>query len=181
MTSITSVGHTPLTGLDQFWCWWRRVIFRYVTSTWKPCFPGAFHFYISNRHKWWIFQRKMWQANPQRGAFPAQWSPVSLTVRAIWKCRQVKLVYIIICVCCSVFSLWIFINWKNLLKKPQFSVSLNASVWQETLFLFLWICIVSRAWIIFFSPPVMKQCKKICPLEKSGLTWLQKWDVRENK
>lgn len=179
---ITSPGHTPLTSLDQFWCRWRHIIFRYVTSTCKSCFPGMFHFYISDRHKWWIFQRKMWQANPQRGAFLAQWSPMSLTVWAIWKCRQVKLVYIIMCVLQCFPSLSLHYRMNELIKKKLqvFSFIKCLCVWQETFFLFLWICIACAPIIsFFFSLQVMKWCKKICPLEKSGLTWLQKWDVRK--
>lgn len=41
---VPFLGYAPLTGLDQFWCQWRHIIFRNVTSTWKPCFPGMLHF-----------------------------------------------------------------------------------------------------------------------------------------
>lgn len=44
--SIASQSYAPLTGLDQFWCQWRH-IFRYVTSTWTPCFQLYFTFILA--------------------------------------------------------------------------------------------------------------------------------------
>lgn len=133
-------GNCCQTGLDKFWSWWSCIIFRFVTSSWKLCFPGMFYFYISNRHKWCIFQRKMWQANPQRGAFLTQWFPMSLTVWGISKCQQVKLVYIFPSVYCAVFPPRVFIA--ELICRLK--GNLNASLWQQT-----FVCMFS-ARIFFF-------------------------------
>lgn len=74
------------------------------------------------------FQRKMWQANPQRGAFLTQWFPMSPTVWGISECRQVKLVYIFSCVYCAVFPPRVFIA--ELICRLK--GNLNASPWQQT-------------------------------------------------
>lgn len=74
----TLARYHNLTGTQHLW----QVLISFTADEeilfldmWREPFPGMFHFYISNRHERRIFQRKMWQANPQRAAFPAQWAP----------------------------------------------------------------------------------------------------------
>lgn len=62
-------------------------------------------------------------------------SLMSVTVWGFGRCRQVKLVYIIICVYCTVSPTPSLHYWMNLsIKKRQCkAVLLNASAWQETI------------------------------------------------
>lgn len=100
--SFSSLGLNPLTALDQVSVPMKTYYFLTFDKRLNRCFPATFDLYISYRCKWRIFQRKMWQANPGRAAFLAQWAPARPTLPGIWKCWQVNLVYIIICVHCSV-------------------------------------------------------------------------------
>lgn len=61
-------------------------------------------FYISDRHEQGIFQRQMWQANPQRGVVLAPMIPQSLTVELFENVGRYNL-FTSLDVCIACFSL----------------------------------------------------------------------------
>lgn len=148
-----------------------HIIFRYVTRNGKCC---CSHFYISKRHKCCVSMGRRVGPNPQRAAFLAQWSPAG---SALSKCWQVKLVYIIIRVSLCALPPRVFIT--QLIYRLERNckiVSWNSSNYRCSsqapncnLFILSLLC----------DNNSMEKGKN--PPEKSGLTWLQKWDVGTNK
>lgn len=105
-----------------------------------------------------------------------EWSQMSLTVLGIQKCRQVKT-----CLLHYVCALQCFCSRHY---------RMNSSIKNNPQYSFIkWICVARKSIFVPLmhglvcsdhSLPVMKWCKKkMRALEKSGLTWLQKWDVRK--
>lgn len=124
----------------------------------KTQFLRCVFFQISDRLEWRTFQRKMWQANPQRGALLPPWSPWAWQFELCGEkwAGETCLHHYTCALRCFHYRM------KPLIKKEtarHFSVSFNASMRQETLFLSFLIYASSSvlgSFSLFFCSSVMK-------------------------